>query len=85
MYLRNRGAGDRDQVKVGKGILIGAAGIVAIDAIKCADHLVCTERRHRILQRGQTGSDIGRNQIWPGRKQLSELDENRPQFFERLA
>jgi len=41
------------------------------------------ERREAVLQAGQIGSDLLAEEIGPGRQKLAELNEARPQFFER--
>jgi len=37
------------------------------------------------LQQRQLSGDVGGNQVAPGREYLAELDENRPERFERTA
>ena len=46
MHLCNRRTRDRRQIEFGKGIVIAAAGVVAIDAVQGADDIVGAKRRH---------------------------------------
>ena len=68
MYLCDRRTRDRCQIEFGKGIVIAAVVVVAIDAVQGADDIVGAKWRHAILQRRQFGGDIGGNKIGPGGK-----------------
>src|SRR6185503_4775383 len=46
---------------------------------------VLVERGDAVLQRGQLGDGLGRDQIGPRREDLAELGERRAELLERLA
>ena len=48
-------------------------------------HLRERERAHVVLQPAQLGDDVRRDDVGPGREQLAELDERRPELVEHLA
>jgi len=53
-----------------------------------ADHaldILERKRLHLILQAAQLGDDVRRHDVRPGREQLAELDERRPELVEHLA
>ena len=43
------------------------------------------ERPDVVLEAAQLGDDVGRHDVGPGREQLAELDEGRPELVEHLA
>jgi hypothetical protein len=45
--------------------------------------LVRRKRRHAILQQRELVRDVGRQEVAPRRQHLSELDEDRPEVFQR--
>src|SRR6478609_9063222 len=47
--------------------------------------LVRGKRRHAILQERELVRDVGRQQVAPRRQHLPELDEDRPEVFERTS
>ena len=77
MHLRNRRCGQRCAVELRKHLLQRTR--------QCTGHqrlrLFTGERRHGILQLGQFGGDIGRQQVRTCGNRLAELDEHRPQLF----
>src|SRR5690606_11275670 len=46
---------------------------------------LAVERRDPVLQQRQLGGDVGRHQVAAGRKDLPELDEDRPEFLQRQS
>src|SRR5690606_32536148 len=44
---------------------------------------LAVEWRDPVLQQGQLGGDVGRDQVAAGREDLPELDEDRPEFLQR--
>jgi len=48
------------------------------------DGQIGRERRHAVLQFRQFVGDVGRHQIAPRGQHLAELDEDRPEVFQRL-
>src|SRR5262249_44509206 len=43
------------------------------------------QRLNVVLEPGQLGRDVGRDQVGPGREDLPELGERRPELLERFA
>ena len=53
-----------------------------------ADHALDVRVRERldvVLEAAELGDDVGRHDVRPGREQLPELDERRPELVEHLA
>ena len=79
--LRDRGTGHR--------LALEAAEDLTDRAAECAfdrgDRHIRAEGRHTVLQARKFVRDILRQEIAPGRKHLSELDEDRTQSLQRLA
>ena len=81
MHLADRGGGDRCLVEREKRALDGEAELLL-------DHLLDVGERHRrdvVLELAQLGDDVERHDVRPGREQLAELDERRPELVEHLA
>ena len=55
----------------------------AVDALQRRERLLGRERRTRVLQLRELVGDVGRQQIAARGEHLSELDEDRPERFQR--
>ena len=78
MHLGDRSRGDRHRVEFGKNFTCRAA----IGLFDFGQRQLRIEGWYAVLQFGQFVGDIGRHQVAPGRQDLAEFDENRPQCFQ---
>ena len=81
VHLRDRGAGHRLAIELHEQTIQRFAK----GALDGGNSHLSRKRRHAVLQLGQLGGDVGRQQVAPGGKHLAELDEKRAEFFERHA
>ncbi len=79
MHLRYRGRGQRGDVETAEHF----ADFLAQLFFDQLDRHLRIERRHAVLQQHQLIGDVFRQQVAAGRKNLPELDENRPQILQR--
>ena len=81
MDLRDRRARDRHAVEAQEDFVDRPA----VDALERREHLLDRERRHAVLQLRELVGDVGRQEIAARRQHLAELDEDRPERFQRAA
>ena len=79
MHLCHRSTGYRRLVEATEHL----GQFLFIDRFQQRDRLRGRERRHLVLQFGELIGEVGGHQVAPRREQLSELDENRTQIFQR--
>src|SRR5690349_22655596 len=79
MHLRNRSARDRLVVERAEY----PSDPPAVGALERRDDMFARERRHAVLQLGELVGDVLRDEIPPRGKNRTELDEDRPQRFQR--
>ena len=81
MHLRHRCRSDRNGVERAEHRIHR----LAIGAFQRGEDFVGGKRRHVVLQAREFVGDVERDEVAAGREHLAELDENRPQAFQRLA
>ncbi len=79
--LGDRRRGDRRGVELG----IDLGDPAAEATLDLRDGVLPRKWRHPVLQQCELVGDVDGDQVAPGREHLAELDEDRPQAFERLA
>ncbi len=79
MDLRDRGRGQRFALEAG----IELRHRLAQRALDLGLRQRAVEGCDAVLQQGELGGDVGRQQVAAGREDLAELDEDRPQFLQR--
>ena len=81
MHLRDGGAGHRQRLELLEHLRYRAAE----GTLQLGVREFSRKRRHLILQPRQFVRNIGGQQVAPGGEHLAELDEQRPQGFQRQA
>ena len=81
VHLADRGGRERLCVELEEEPLDRLAELLADHALDVGER----ERPDVVLQPAQLGDDVRRDDVGPGREQLAELDEGRPELVEHLA
>jgi hypothetical protein len=80
MHLADRGGGDRPRVEREERAVDPEPELLLDDALDVLDR----ERRHVVLELLQLDDDVRRDDVGPGREQLTELHERRAELVEHL-